>query len=91
MTYRPYMHNIEAKTGKKAEEFMQIATQKGFIVDGKIVAPHAQLLQWLKGEVGLGHVHANFIIMYLRLRTNDPKVSEQMKNWAYTTGYSEEK
>jgi hypothetical protein len=83
------MHNIQAKSGKTAEDFYRIATEKGFIVDGKILAAHRQLLEWLKSDIGLGHVHANFIIAYLRLRTNDTKVSEQMKKWAYETGYKE--
>ncbi len=89
MTYKAYMQNIEAKTGKTAEDFWQIANEKGFIKDGKIVAAHAQLLKWLKSDIGLGHVHANFIIAYLRLRTNDPKVSEKMKTWAHSTGYQD--
>ncbi len=89
MTYRAYMHNIEAKTGKTPEDFWQLANKKCFIKEGKIVATHAQLLKWLKSDIGLGHVHANFIITYLRLRTNDPKVSEKMKKWAYETGYQE--
>jgi len=83
------MQNIEAKTGKSAEDFWQLANKKGFIKDGKIVATHARLLEWLKSEIGLGHVHANFIISYLRLRTNDPKVSDKMKNWAHSTGYKD--
>jgi hypothetical protein len=83
------MQNIETKTGKSAEDFWQLANEKGFIKEGKIVATHAQLLKWLKSEIGLGHVHANFIIAYLRLRTNDPKMSEKMKAWAYSTGYQE--
>lgn len=87
MTYKAYMSNIEAKTGKSAEDFWLLANRIGFIKEGKIVATHAQLLKWLKSDIGLGHVHANFIISYLRLRTNDPKISEKMKNWAYSTGY----
>jgi hypothetical protein len=83
------MQNIEAKTGKSAEDFWELANKMGFIKEGKIVASHAQLLKWLKSDLGLGHVHANFIIAYLRLRTNDPKVSEKMKTWAYSTGYQD--
>jgi hypothetical protein len=83
------MQNIEAKTGKSAEDFWELANKMGFIKEGKIVASHAQLLKWLKSDIGLGHVHANFIIAYLRLRTNDPKVSEKMKTWAYSTGYQD--
>jgi hypothetical protein len=87
MTFKAYMDNIQAKTGKTAEDFWKLANEKGFIKDGKIVAKHADMLKWLKSEIGLGHVRANFIILYLRLRTNDPKVSEQSKKWAYSTGY----
>lgn len=83
------MENIEAKTGRSAEEFWELANEMGFVKEGKIVANHAQLLKWLKSDIGLGHVHANFIIAFLRLRTNDPKVSEKMKNWAYSTGYQD--
>lgn len=89
MTYKAYMQNIEAKTGKTPEDLWKIANKMGFIKEGKIVATHAQLLGWLKSDIGLGHVHANMVIVYLRLRTNDPKVSEKMKNWAYSTGYRE--
>jgi hypothetical protein len=89
MTYKAYMQNIEAKTGKSPDDFWELANKMGFIREGKIIATHSQLLKWLKSEVALGHVHANFIIMYLRLRTNDPKVSEKMKNWAYSTGYQD--
>ena len=89
MTFTAYLKNIQAKTGKSAEDFWELANKIGFIEDGKIVATHAQLLKWLKSDIGLGHVHANFIIAYLRLRTNDPKISDQMKNWAYSTGYQD--
>jgi hypothetical protein len=34
-------------------------------------------------------VQANFIIAYLRLCTNDPKISDKMKKWAYETGYED--
>jgi len=83
------MQNIETKTGKSAEDFWELANKMGFIKEGKIIASHSQLLKWLKSDVGLGLVHANFIIAYLRLRTNDPKVSEKMKTWAYSTGYQD--
>jgi len=89
MTYKAYMQNVQAKTGKTEDDFYRIATEKGFIVDDKIVAAHRQLLEWLKSDIGLGHVHANFVISYLRLRTHDPKVSEKLKKWAYETGYQD--
>ena len=89
MTFKAYMHNVEAKTGKSKEDLWRIANELGFIKQGKIVAGHAELLKWLKSDVGLGHVHANFVISYLRLRTNDPKVSQQTRDWAFTTGYED--
>ena len=87
MTFKAYMNNIQAKTGKMPDDFWRLANERGFIKDGKIVAKHADMLKWLKSDIGLGHVHANFTILYLRLRTNDPKVSEQSRKWAYNTGY----
>jgi hypothetical protein len=37
---KAYMQNIQTKSGKTADDFYLIATEKGFIVDGKIVAAH---------------------------------------------------
>jgi hypothetical protein len=91
MTFRAYMQNIKSKTGKSDQDFWELANKLGFIKEDKIVASHAQLLKWLKDDIKIGHVHANFIITYLKLRTKDPKVSEQMKSWAYSTGYTGEK
>ena len=89
MSYKAYMQNVQAKSGKTADDLYRIAIEKGFIVDDKIVAVHPQLLEQLKSEIGLGHVQTNFVISYLRLRTHDPKVSEQLKKWAYETGYQD--
>ena len=90
MSFKAYAQNIEAKFGKKLPEYYTLAFQKGFINDDKIIAPHAQLLKWLKEEMGLSHVYANFIITYFRLRTNDPKVSQKMSDWAHSSGYQGE-
>ena len=86
-TFRAYARNIEAKSGKSLEDFWKLANRLKYVQKGKVVAPHALLLSWLKSDVGLGHVHANFVIMYLRLRSHDSKVSEGMKKWALSTGY----
>jgi len=68
------MEDIQAKTGKSPVDFLKLANRKGFVKRGKVVAKHSEMLAWLKSnEVGLGHVHANFIIMYLRLRTDHPR------------------
>jgi hypothetical protein len=89
MTFKAYMHNVETKTGKSKEDLWRMVNELGLIKEGKIVATHVQLLKWLKSDIGLGHVQANFVISYLRLRTNDPKVSQQMREWANSTGYQE--
>ena len=86
-TFKAYMKNIQAKTGKTPEDFWKLANKKGFIKQGKITAKHATLLAWLKSDIGLGHVHANMMITYLRLRANDPQLTARTKEWAYSTGY----
>jgi hypothetical protein len=88
-SYAAYMKSIQAKTGKTPDDFYRMAEENGFIRDGKINAKHAELLAWLKQDTGLGHVHANMIIVYLRLRTKDPQLTEGMKMWACTTGYQD--
>jgi hypothetical protein len=89
MTYKAYMRNIEAKTGKNPQDFWILANKLGLVKEGKIVATHSQLLEWLNSDIGLGRVHANMIILCLRLRTNDLKLSDKMKKWAFSTGYQD--
>jgi len=85
MTFKAYLDNIQAKSGKSPEDFWKLANKKGFVKHGRVVASHAELLKWLKAGIGLGHVYANIIILYLRLRTGDPRVSAKMKKWANLT------
>ena len=89
MSFKAYAQNMEKKTGKNLNEYYKLAEQKGFILDSKIKAPHAQMLAWLKSEMALSHVYANFVITYFKLRTHDVKVTENMKKWAYETGYQD--
>ena len=77
MTFRVYLDNIQAKTRMAPDEFFGMAKEKGFAKGGKIVAKHSALLGWLKEDMGLGDGHANAIIMYLRIRTSDPKVTKK--------------
>jgi hypothetical protein len=58
MTYKAYVDNIRAKTGKGLEDFRKLAKKKGLIEYG-------ELLKWLKSGCGLGHGHANAIILYI--------------------------
>jgi hypothetical protein len=88
-SYTSYMKSIEARTGKTLDDFFSMAGEKGFIKQGKITVKHAVLLNWLKQDNGLGHVHANMMIVYFRLRTKDPQLTKAMKEWAYSTGYQD--
>jgi hypothetical protein len=59
MTYKAYIDNIKAKTGKDPEYFRAQAKEKG-------LASHGELLAWLKSDCGLEHGHANAIILYIQ-------------------------
>lgn len=56
MTYKAYIDNIYAKTSKTPEDYRKAAKEKGLVKYG-------ELLKWLKTECGLGHGHANAIIL----------------------------
>lgn len=79
MTFKAYLDNIQAKTGESPDYFFELAKKKGMIKHEKIIAKHPELLAWLKSDIGLGHGHANAMILYLRIRTEDPKVQETKK------------
>ena len=68
MTFKAYMENIEAKTGKSPRDFRAMAKEKGFF-DGKAIPPGvkaAQITDWLKTDFGLGHGHAMAIYALLK-------------------------
>lgn len=52
MSFKAYMENVEAKSGKTRDELYLLADENGFIVQGKIIAAHKQLLEWLKSDIG---------------------------------------
>jgi len=58
MTYKAYIDNIKAKTGKDPEYFQALAK--------KDLTKYGELLAWLKADFGLGHGHANAIILYIQ-------------------------
>ena len=66
MTYKAYIDNIKAKTGKGLEYFQKLAKQKG-------LEKHVELVSWLKSDCGLGHGHANAIILYIK----DPELARK--------------
>jgi len=59
MTYKAYIDNIYAKTGKTPDDYVKMAKEKGLVEYG-------DLLKWLKTDCGLGHGHANAIILYIQ-------------------------
>ncbi len=74
MTYKAYIDNIRAKTGKGPEYYQAQAKKKGLV-------KHADLLKWLKSDCGLGHGHANAIIMYIQNPVlAKKKIMEDAKN-----------
>lgn len=68
MSFQAYLDNIQAKTGKTAEDFVKLATQKGFIEKGtlKPSVKATEIVQWLKDEYALGHGHAMSIFAYFK-------------------------
>src|SRR5437899_7692635 len=59
MTYKAYIDNIKAKTGRDPEYFEALAKERG-------LAEHGELLTRLKSDCRLGHGHANAIILYIQ-------------------------
>ncbi len=59
MSYKTYIDNIQAKTGKDPEYYLLEAKKMG-------LTTHKELLNWLKEDCGLGHGHANAIILYIQ-------------------------
>lgn len=66
MTYKAYIDNIRAKTGKGPEEYLAEAKRRN-------LSKYGELLTWLKTDCGLGHGHANAIILYIQ----DPKLAQR--------------
>ena len=65
MSFAAYLTNIEAQTGVSPDEFIRLATEKGFTKPGTKATP---ITDWLKADYGLGHGHAMAIVKLLRER-----------------------
>ena len=66
MTYKAYLDNIQTKTGKTPEDYRKEAKKKG-------LTKYSELLEWLKTDCGLGHGHANAVILYIQ----DPELAKK--------------
>jgi uncharacterized protein YndB with AHSA1/START domain len=60
MSFRAYLDNIKAKTGKTSEDFINLATEKG-LFKNPIIKPK-EVIDWLKSDFDLGHGHSMAIV-----------------------------
>jgi hypothetical protein len=68
MSFQAYLTNIQAKTGKRPDDFRALAAKKGFTRDGGL-APGVKagaIVAWLKRDFKLGHGHAMAIVALLK-------------------------
>lgn len=65
MTFQAYLDNIQKQTGVTPNEFIKLATEKGFTKAG---TKATLITDWLKAEYGLGHGHAMAIVKLLKDR-----------------------
>lgn len=75
MTFKAYIDNIHAKTGKSPEDFRKLAQQKGFLEKGslKTGVKAGQIIDWLKTDYDLGRGHAMAIYALLKGYKERPK------------------
>lgn len=65
MTFAAYLTNIEKETGVGPDEFIRLATDKGFTRPG---TKATAITGWLKADYKLGHGHAMAIYKLLKER-----------------------
>lgn len=71
MSFQAYLDKIEEKTGKTPNEFIAIASEKGFDEPGT----KAQVIvDWLKEDFGLGRGHA---IALVHVINNGPEINDK--------------
>jgi hypothetical protein len=70
MTFKAYIDNVHAKTGKTPDDFRVRAEEKGFVADGTIKpgVKAGAIVDWLKEEYDLGRGHAMAIYALLKGR-----------------------
>jgi hypothetical protein len=62
MSFQAYLDNIEDKTGKTPNDFIAMATAKGFSKDTKT----GEIVAWLKEDFDLGHGHAMALVHVIK-------------------------
>lgn len=73
MSFQAYLDNIEDKTGKTPNEFIALATTKGFGKDTK----SGEIIEWLKTDFDLGRGHAMALVHVIK---NGAAISEKHVN-----------
>jgi len=66
MTFQAYLDNIQKQTGLAPDDFVRLATEKGFTQPG---TKATQITDWLKADYKLGHGHAMAIVKLLKDRS----------------------
>ena len=68
MSFQAYLDNIQTKTGQSPADFRRLASDKGYLADGKLRADvkAGTIIEWLKADFGLGHGHAMAIVALLK-------------------------
>ena len=59
MSFQAYLDNIELKTGKTPNEFIALATERGYDAPG---TKSNVIVSWLKDVFGLGRGHAMALV-----------------------------
>jgi len=62
MSFQAYLDNIEEKTGKTPNDFIEIAKKKGF--NDKTKA--GEIISWLKADFDLGRGHAMALVHIIK-------------------------
>lgn len=73
MSFQAYLDNIEAKTGKTPNDFIELAKAKGFDTTTKA----GEITAWLKQDYELGHGHAMALVHVIK---HGPKISDKHVN-----------
>ncbi len=73
MSFQSYLDNIELKTGKTPNEFIELAKAQGFDSETKA----GEIVAWLKDDFSLGHGHAMAMVRVIK---NGPKISDKHVN-----------
>ncbi len=79
MTFKAYIDNIHAKTGKTPKDFRRMAELKGFVEGATIKkgVKAGQIVAWLKADFDLGHGHAMAVYALLKGRQDGPGTAEK--------------